>query len=140
MSDENVTDELKEHVKDTSVWTRLLFMLLFAVLYWVAEAVIMVVVLFQFLCVLLTGNRNDKVLALGAQLSTYAYQIFRYLTYNSEDKPFPLGDWPSDAELGGVEVAKTAEKKPARKRAPAKKAAAAEEKKESSEEKPASSD
>ena len=100
MSDENVTEEFKEHVKDTSAWTRLIFMALFAVLYWVAEAVIMIVVLFQFLCVLFTGNKNEKVLALGAQLSTYAYQVFRYLTYNSDERPFPFGEWPSDAALG----------------------------------------
>jgi len=147
MSDENVTEEFKEHVKDTSAWTRLIFMALFAVLYWVAEVVLAVVVLFQFLSVLLTGKRNDKVLSLGAQLSTYVYQIFRYLTYNSEEKPFPLGEWPSDAELGEQAAAKTTEKKPARKaaaprkRAPAKKAApAAKAESKTDEEKPSASD
>jgi len=146
MKDEAVKDEhvkgeeIVEHVKDTSAWTRLLFMALFAVLYWVAEVVLAVVILFQFLSVLFTGNRNDKVLSLGAQLSTYAYQIFRYLTYNSEERPFPMGDWPSDAEL---EAAKSARKAATtRKRAPAKKKAAATVKKEAGaeEEKPASSD
>jgi len=147
MSDEIVGEDLKEHVKDTSAWTRLLFMALFAVLYWVAEAVIMIVVLFQFLCVLFTGNKNEKVLALGAQLSTYAYQVFRYLTYNSEEKPFPLGDWPSDTALGEQSAAKATEKKPARKpaaprkRAPAKKAApATKSESKADEEKPAASD
>ncbi|MDX8403489.1 MAG: DUF4389 domain-containing protein [Mariprofundaceae bacterium] len=136
MSEEAMSDDLKEHVKDTNVWVRLLFMLLFAILYWVAEAVLAVVVLFQFLSVLLTGQKNDKVLMFGAQLSTYVYQIFRYLTYNSETRPFPLNDWPSDLEL--------AETKPARKRAPVKKKAPAAKstraKKEVKEEKPAASD
>jgi hypothetical protein len=123
MSDENVTEEFKEHVKDSSVWTRLLFMALFATLYWVAEVVLAVVVLFQFLSVLLTGNKNEKVLTLGAQLSTYAYQIFSFLTYNSEEKPFPMSDWPSGAELSEQAAKKTAA--PVRKRAPAKKRAPA---------------
>ena len=99
MEEQQMTDELKEHVKDSSVWVRLLFMLLFSVLYWAAEMVLAVVVLFQFFSVLFTGKKNSQVLALGAQLSTYAYQVFRYLTYNSEEKPFPLGDWPSDKAL-----------------------------------------
>ncbi|NOR72736.1 MAG: DUF4389 domain-containing protein [Mariprofundaceae bacterium] len=103
-----MTDELKEHVKDSSVWVRLLFMLLFSVLYWAAEMVLAVVVVFQFFSVLFTGKKNSRVLALGAQLSTYAYQVFRYLTYNSEEKPFPLGDWPSDKAL--AEQAKPAPK------------------------------
>jgi len=108
MEKQQMTDELKEHVKDSSVWVRLLFMLLFSVLYWAAEMVLAVVVLFQFFSVLFTGKKNSQVLALGAQLSTYAYQVFRYLTYNSEEKPFPLGDWPSDKAL--AEQAKPAPK------------------------------
>jgi hypothetical protein len=108
MEEQQMTDELKEHVKDSSVWVRLLFMLLFSVLYWAAEMVLAVVVLFQFFSVLFTGKKNSQVLALGAQLSTYAYQVFRYLTYNSEEKPFPLGDWPSDKAL--AEQAKPAPK------------------------------
>jgi len=132
MEEQPITDELKENVKDTSVWLRLLFMGLFAVLYWVAEVVLAVVVLFQFLSVLFTGKKNDKVLSFGAQLSTYAYQIFRFLTYNSEEKPFPLSDWPSDATLtekaaATAAAAPAAEAKPKRaaprRRAPAKKAA-----------------
>ncbi len=147
MSDENVTEEFKEHVKDTSAWTRLLFMALFAVLYWVAEVVLAVVILFQFLSVLFTGNKNDKVLSLGAQLSTYAYQIFRFLTYNSEEKPFPLGEWPSDAILSEQEAAEAVAKRPARKaasprkRAPARKVAPeGKPKADAGEENPAASD
>lgn len=147
MSDENITDQFKEHVKNTSVWNRLLYMILFAALYWVAEVVIGVVVLFQFLCVLVTGKKNEKVLAFGAQLSTYVYQVFSFLTYNSEEKPFPFNDWPSEAQLGKPAVAKAAEKKPVRKpavprkRASARKsAAAAKTEAKAEEEKPAVSD
>ena len=92
-------DELKRHVGDSGVWKRLLFMLVFAVLYGVAEIVLSAVVVFQFLSVLFTGSRNAKVLSLGASLSAYAYQVFRYLTYNSEERPFPFADWPSDRPL-----------------------------------------
>jgi len=135
MNQENSPSEIKEHVKDTSVWVRLLYMALFAVLNWVAKVVLVVVVIFQFLMVLFTGKKNDKVLELGAQLSTYIYQIYRFLTFNSEEHPFPLNDWPSAAELKEASASKakatetvstTADtKKPVRKRAPAKKKAPA---------------
>ncbi len=120
MSEETVSDDLKSKVKDSNVWIRLLFMLLFFIIYNVAEVVLAIVVFFQFLTVLFTGNKNEKVLSLGAQLSAFVYQVYRYLTYNSEVRPFPFGDWPSDVELTGTVVE---EKKPApaRKRAPAKK-------------------
>lgn len=142
MNQENSASEIKEHVKDTSVWMRVLYMALFAMLYWVAEVVIAVVVLFQFLSVLFTGKKNDKVLQLGAQLSTYAYQIFSFLTYNSEVHPFPMGEWPSGAKLteGSFKPA-AATGKPAHASSPAKspakrKAPTARAKKESEAEKP----
>jgi len=90
---------LKKNLKDGNAWLRLLFMLLFSIIYSVAEVVLVMVVVFQFLFVLLTGSRNDKVLSLGSQLSTYVYQIVRYLTYNSDIRPYPFSDWPSDAVL-----------------------------------------
>lgn len=147
MDEKQITDEVKENVKDTSVWLRLLFMALFAMIYWVAEAVLIVVVLFQFLAVLFTGKKNAQVLSFGAQLSTYAYQIFRFLTYNTEEKPFPLGEWPSDAALGEAQAAPapaaSAEEAPKpkraaapRKRAPARKPAAKKEEEPKAEEKP----
>jgi len=97
--EEKMTENVKEHVRDTNAWKRLLYMLLFAVLYSVAEVVITVVVVFQFLSVLFTGKKQDKVLEFGAQLSSYAYQVFRFLTYNSEEHPYPMGDWPSGKPL-----------------------------------------
>ena len=102
------TEHLKENLKDGNAWLRLLFMLLFSIIYSVAEVVLVMVVVFQFLFVLLTGSRNDKVLSLGSQISTFIYQIVRYLTYNSDIRPYPFGDWPNDTVL--------AEQKPVAKR------------------------
>ena len=113
--EEIATEDLKSKVTDSSAWLRLLFILLFAAIYSVAEMVLAAVVLFQFLCVLFTGKRNDKVLSLGAQISTFAYQVFRYLTYNSDERPFPFADWPTDALLADQSAAG----KPVRRRAAA---------------------
>ena len=103
-------DELKQHVRDSGVWMRLLFMLVLAVLYGVAEVVLSAVVVLQFLIVLFTGEKNARLLSLGAGLSTYAYQVFRYLTFNSEQRPFPFSDWPADGPL----VEATVEARPRR--------------------------
>lgn len=121
------TDDLKKNIKDGNVWKRLLFMILFSILYSAAEMVLVVVVLYQFLSLLFTGNKNDKVLSFGAQISTYAYQVFTYLTFNTEDKPFPMGDWPTDKPLAEKPVepvkAKRAPRKPAAKKVTTRKAA-----------------
>ena len=73
-------------------WLRGLFMLLFAVLYTIAEVVVTAVVLLQFLIVLVTGERNERLTGLGERLSVYVYDVLRFLTYNSEQRPFPFSD------------------------------------------------
>jgi len=77
-------------------WRRALFMVLFAVLYGVAEVVMTVVIVGQFLMVLFTGSANGQLLKLGSGLSIYTYQILRYLTFSTEEQPFPMADWPRD--------------------------------------------
>jgi hypothetical protein len=90
-------DEMKQNLRNHTTWSRALYMLLFTVFYGVAEIVIVVVVLFQFLSVLFTGDTNWRLLTLGQNLSTYVYQVMLFLTYNSEERPYPFGDWPDGA-------------------------------------------
>jgi hypothetical protein len=89
-----MNDEIKQKILDTNTWLRGLFMLLFFLIAGVARFVIAVVVLFQFLSVLFTGNTNAQLLTLGQSLSTYIYQITLFLTFNSEQRPFPFDNWP----------------------------------------------
>ncbi len=88
-------NNIMAHVKDSQTWLRLFFMLMFAVIYSVAEIVLTAVVIFQFLVRLFTGKSNERVLRLGGQISTFIYQILNYLTFNSEERPYPFADWPA---------------------------------------------
>ena len=89
-----MSEDLKQNLSRSSIWMRLLYMLLFTIFYSLAEVVIVAVVIVQFLIALVTGNTNRRVLQFGKSLSTYVYQVLRYLTFNSEARPFPFGDWP----------------------------------------------
>lgn len=77
-----------------SLWLRALYMLLCVIFYGVAEAVLTVVVIVQFFMLLFTGSAQQGLLQLGSQLSLFNYQIVRYLTFNSDELPFPWGPWP----------------------------------------------
>lgn len=87
--------ELKENLRKRQTWLRGLYMLLFIVIYHVAEVVLGAVVFLQFLFTLFSGQSNLRLLRFGQNLSAYVYQILRFLTFNSEDMPFPFSDWPS---------------------------------------------
>lgn len=86
----------EQHYKNRSVWLRGLFMLIFLFFMGVTKFVTVVVVGFQFLVILFTAEKNNNLLAFGKSLSVYEYQVMLYLTYNSEFKPFPMGDWPKE--------------------------------------------
>ena len=84
-----------QQMNESSRWGRLLYMILFAILYKVAEFIMWVVVLFQVIVTLVTGSPNERALKFGMQLSAYVYVLWTYLTYNTEKKPFPFSDWPT---------------------------------------------
>ncbi|HEX7080668.1 MAG TPA: DUF4389 domain-containing protein [Gammaproteobacteria bacterium] len=88
---------IQENVKSKATWLRLFFMLCFVVAYAVAELVATVVVAVQFFWVLLNGAPNERLRELGQSLAIYTYQIILYLTFNSDERPFPIDmDWPTD--------------------------------------------
>ena len=87
-------NDLKHNLKNQSTWVRGLYMLLFCFLAGVADLVLFVAVLFQFINKLLTGKTNERLLKLGRGLASYVYQIIQFLTFNSEYHPYPLGSWP----------------------------------------------
>ncbi len=95
-----MSHDLKHNISQSSTWKRGLFMLLFTLFYGLAEVVLVAVILFQFFMKLFTGDTNERLRALGQNLSTYIYQILQYLNFNSEMQPYPFGNWPQ----GGPEA------------------------------------
>ncbi len=89
---------LREHLTSRGTWMRGLHMVIFAIIYSVAEVVLTAVVVFQFATHLFTGRANERLVAFGRILSVYLYRILLFLTYNTEDRPFPFAPWPKADE------------------------------------------
>ncbi len=100
---------IPNNLKDVNQWLRILYMLLFAVIFNVATAVLWVVVLVQALFSLLTGSSNANVKQLGSGLTQFILQIMQYLTYQSEEKPFPFQAWPEVEAVSEVPAAEPVE-------------------------------
>ncbi len=92
---EKVHPNIEENLKSRSTWWRFFYMILFVFALWIASIVLGALVIFQFLFTLFTGEPNLRVLNFSQGLCTYCYQVLRFLTYNSEDQPFPFSDWPA---------------------------------------------
>lgn len=84
---------LKEKLSSKDKWIRGVYMMLFLVIAVIIKFLIWFVTAFQFVSVLLNNHPNKMLLELGEHLSVYIGQIFRFLTYNSDEKPYPFKPW-----------------------------------------------
>jgi hypothetical protein len=88
-------EDVRQSVMSPNTWVRGLYMLLFALIYQMAEVVMVFLCIFQFVVKLLSGETNERLLDFGEELSAFMLQILQFETFNSEFKPFPLNPWPS---------------------------------------------
>lgn len=87
--------DIEANIKNRSTWQRLLFMLVVGALYALSRPVVFAVVTLQFFWVLLSGEKNDRLATLGHSLALYTAESIDYLSYVTEERPFPFDkDWP----------------------------------------------
>lgn len=88
-------DTLVENIRQPSVWIRIVFMVGFAVvLYAILLPIIIVLAIVQALFSVFAGESNENLRYFAVALEQYVSQIIKFLTYNSESKPFPFSDFP----------------------------------------------
>lgn len=86
-------EQINENLKKLSTWKRIFFMLVFAVIIGLVRMLLWAVILLQVASALLTGSTNLNILNFGRSLSAYIYHILIFLTFNSDELPFPFSDW-----------------------------------------------
>ncbi len=93
-------DKTREHMVEGSIWLRGLHMLVLAVGYNVVEAMLALTTIFQFFSALITGRVNEPLLQFAKNGGIYVQEVFEFLTFNSEIRPFPFTPWPNEAHTG----------------------------------------
>ena len=88
--------ETVENVKDENTWVRLAFIILFALALQVTGVILTLTVIVQFLTQLLTGRPNEHVSVFGQDLAGFVSQTIRFLTFASDDMPWPFSPWPDN--------------------------------------------
>jgi len=78
-----------------SLWVRFLYMLLMAVAFQVAAWVLGFVAIVQLAMAAFAGGPNPNLKTFGTGLGRYIGALARFLTFESEDVPFPFADWPT---------------------------------------------
>ncbi|NKB36752.1 MAG: DUF4389 domain-containing protein [Gammaproteobacteria bacterium] len=87
---------MKENAQNKDTWLRGLFIIVFGVIFYVLYIVIWLTVILQFLTKVLTGDLNANLSSFSESLTRFAFQILLYITFQSEERPFPFSPWPEN--------------------------------------------
>lgn len=83
-------DDEDGFVKRDEIWERFLFMLLFLILFALAETLMWFMSLGQFLWMAFhKGQPNDNIAEFGARLGVWLKRVAMYQSGTTDEKPFP---------------------------------------------------
>lgn len=91
------TEQKTQDLARLNPWIRLLYLLLFLAIFNLVEAATYIVLVVQFIFHLFTGRPNERLAELGSSLASYARELIVFLTYRSDELPYPFGPWPGGA-------------------------------------------
>jgi len=88
-------EDLKKHVKDKDTWLRFVYLVVFGFAFYLSIILTFATSIFQFLAKLFGGHSFVGLSEFGTNLANYQAQVTRFLTFASDDKPFPFAAFPT---------------------------------------------
>ena len=87
-------EEFETNEREKPGLLRALYTILFLIIIRLISMVLFVIAITQYIYSWLTGEPNEKILQFTEGLSEYAKQLVSYVGFNTDEKPWPFGDWP----------------------------------------------
>ena len=81
-----------------SIAVRLLFSLLFLLIFELLKIIVIFSTLFQFIYLFLAGTYSQPLRRFCNKLSSYAYRLLRFVTLNDNAKPFPFAEFSRELD------------------------------------------
>ena len=78
-----------------NIWLRGLLMVLMGLAYQLTATLLVFVAIIQFVLALLNDAPNLRLMAFGRSLGHYQSQIANFVSFATEQAPFPFSDWPT---------------------------------------------
>ena len=76
-------------------WKRVLYTILYLIIGRFISMFLFLIAVCQFIYSWLIGEPNDKLLHFTSGLAEYSKQLVSYIGFNSDERPWPVGEWPS---------------------------------------------
>ena len=99
-----MNDQPQEVAARSQIAIRLLLTILFIPIYGICNALVVVTTVFQFAMLFITLKHSEPVRAFANRVISYAYRVWRYVSLNSSQRPFPFAEFPADLEPPEAEV------------------------------------
>jgi Domain of unknown function (DUF4389) len=79
---------------DRNIWVRGLLTLVMAFAFQITASLLGLVAVVQFVLALVSDAPNPRLGDFGQALGRYLRQIADFVSFGTEDTPFPFSDWP----------------------------------------------
>jgi len=80
-----------------NIWLRGLVMILMAIAFHFSTTLLALVAIVQFVLALASDARNARLIVFGQSLGLYLSQIADFVSFGTEEVPFPFSAWPQGA-------------------------------------------
>ncbi len=87
-------DEVETNGREKPGLARALFILLYLIIIRLISMVLFVIAITQYIYSWLTGEPNDKIMYFTESLAEYSKQLVSYVGFNTDERPWPVGEWP----------------------------------------------
>ena len=106
MTDTNKNEEnlsidtvaLSENIKEPSIWVNFFLKVIYLIFLNFIIPFLGFITLLQLLFSLGSKKPNDNLISFSKKISIYIYQIINFITYSSDERPWPFNAFPDKAD------------------------------------------
>ena len=84
------------NTKSSGLWVRVVYMILFLLVFSISESIVILTTVVAFAFQLFGKPVPSGVLYIGRTFARFIEQVILFLTFNTEQQPFPFSPWPDD--------------------------------------------
>lgn len=95
-------NSLSSNLTNTNTWIRLALSVLFLFVSSLLRIAVVLVFVAQALFVLVKGEKNTRLQSFANVLRDYIYQVISFVTFSSDERPFPFSDLPASTSDAGT--------------------------------------
>lgn len=92
------TVALTENIKEPSIWVNFFLKVFYLIFLNFIIPFLGFVTLLQLLFSLGSKKPNDNLISFSKKISIYAYQIINFITYSSDERPWPFNAFPDKVD------------------------------------------